>query len=287
MTDVIRFALKPDVLLARRHHETGTITVPLIVHEEDGDLSGSDTPVLTLTKAQAEFLTMGLIYALNQASTAEEEAAPSAEFAPVSARARAICEALSPSFGEAQTSTVPVVVKSPVTVSRSLPAIAQSARTARHLVWEVCDGIGIGGDRRTYVGLMVTELVVEALRETPAAITSYVLDITGALADGHPVLCVEFREVGLDRPPHRLLEHGRGLAIVRALGVEWPHHECGWLTPKEGPTSWFIVGDTTPEHARLLSAEHLFNLRGLENMHHITEAAVGTTLRPIHWGCDH
>ncbi|MGW9209269.1 ATP-binding protein [Embleya sp. NPDC055664] len=174
-----------------------------------------------------------------------------------------------------------------VGVARSLPAVPGSAWVARHLVWEVCDRIGIDGDRRADVGLMVTELVVEALRGG-SVVTSYTLDVTGGVGDRGPVLAVVFREIGCGwPPPRRVLEEGRGLAIVAALAAEWPHRECGWLTPKLGATSWFIVGDATPERARLLPEHRLLHLRGVENVHRVGLSDVGSPLRCIDWGCDY
>ncbi|MFI1582983.1 hypothetical protein [Embleya sp. NPDC020630] len=171
-----------------------------------------------------------------------------------------------------------------VVVSRSLPAVAEAAGAARRLVWEVGDGIGIDGERRGDVGLMVTELVSEALFAGEA--TSYVLDVTGATDEGRPALAVVFREVGLTHLPRRRLVAGRGLAVVASLADGWAHHECGWFTPKRGPTSWFIVGDVTPERARLLDDRRLLHLRGLENTHRVTRDDIGSPLRHIDWGCD-
>ncbi|OPC82128.1 hypothetical protein B4N89_15320 [Embleya scabrispora] len=151
-------------------------------------------------------------------------------------------------------------------------------------MWEVGDQVGIGGERRGDVGLMVTELVSEALFVAEAA--SYVLDVTGATAEGRPALAVVFREIGLTRLPRRRLESGRGLAVVASLTDGWPHHECGWFTPKRGPTSWFIVGDVSPERARLLDDRRLLHLRGLENTHRVTRHDIGGPLRHIDWGCD-
>ncbi|GCD98236.1 hypothetical protein [Embleya hyalina] len=188
------------------------------------------------------------------------------------------------SFGHVTTPGTSVPGPVLITVSRSLPAVVEAAGAARRLVWEVGDGIGVDGERRGDVGLMVTELVSAALGAAEA--TSYVLDVTGATDEGRPVLAVVFREVGLTHLPHRRLESGRGLAVVASLTEGWAHHECGWFTPKHGPTSWFIVGDVSPERARLLDDRRLLHLRGLENTHRVTRHDIGNPLRRIDWGCD-
>jgi len=166
-----------------------------------------------------------------------------------------------------------------------LPPAPKSAEDSRRIASEVCDGIGIVGERRADVARMTHELVIEAMRVSPDA-ANIELRLVGAVAIGErPVLAVTVREIGVGQPLlPRVLVPGQGLSLVLRLARDrWPHREVGWYTPDIGPTSWFIVGDATPESAALLDTRRLLAMRGLEGVHRITQADIGGVLPAICW----
>ncbi|GHC54391.1 ATP-binding protein [Streptomyces flavofungini] len=106
-------------------------------------------------------------------------------------------------------------------VSFALPADSRAVGEARHLAREQLKYWGVGAEKRDAAALVVTELFTNALAHTTSDVVVCALKTTS----DHLVIEVMDDGSGPPDPAPREAgahdEHGRGLALVRAVSACW------------------------------------------------------------------